>query len=142
MTPTLETDGPVRVGRDTHSLLGPMGGSTHDPPPVTDAEPARRRRGRRPQLPGGTKLEVCGPDGAWRADVLASDPAGGRKVSDEDMLATVLRLRNEEHLSLREIASRLVIRTGKKGGRHLGPATVMRMPREHDAQKATMETAH
>ncbi|MFF3690967.1 recombinase family protein [Streptomyces sp. NPDC002187] len=33
---------------------------------------------------------------------------GGTKVADEDMLATAFRLREEEHLSLREIASRLV----------------------------------
>ncbi|MGW7090157.1 hypothetical protein ACWGH2_42620 [Streptomyces sp. NPDC054871] len=51
------------------------------------------------------------------------------------MLATALRLRDEE-LSLREIASRLVIRTGKKRGQHPAPATVMRMLREHDEQKA------
>ena len=61
---------------------------------------------------------------------------GGVKVSDEDMLDTALRLRDDERLSLREIASRLVIRTGKKRGRHPAPATVMRMPREHDEQKA------
>jgi DNA invertase Pin-like site-specific DNA recombinase len=62
---------------------------------------------------------------------------GGVKVSDEDMLATALRLRDDEHLSLREIASRLVIRTGKKRGQHPSPATVMRMLREHDEQTAT-----
>lgn len=62
---------------------------------------------------------------------------GGVKVSDEDMLATALRLRDEEHLSLREIASRLVIRTGRKRGRHPAPATVMRMLREHDEQAVT-----
>lgn len=61
---------------------------------------------------------------------------GGAKVSDEDMLATALRLREEESLSLREIASRLVIRTGKKRGQHPSPATVMRMLREHDEQAA------
>ncbi|MGW1108483.1 hypothetical protein [Streptomyces sp. NPDC002540] len=54
---------------------------------------------------------------------------GGVKVSDEDMLATALRLR--------DIASRLVIRTGKKRGQHPAPATVMRMLREHDEQTAT-----
>ncbi|MCX4704386.1 recombinase family protein [Streptomyces sp. NBC_01373] len=61
---------------------------------------------------------------------------GGTKVSDEDMLATALRLRDEENLSLREIASRLVIRTGKKRGQHPSAATVMRMLREHDEQAA------
>ncbi|MFI7343814.1 recombinase family protein [Streptomyces sp. NPDC050085] len=66
---------------------------------------------------------------------------GGTKVSDEDMLATALRLRDQEHLSLREIASRLVIRTGKKRGQHPAPATVMRMLREHVAQAATAESA-
>ncbi|WP_242433828.1 recombinase family protein [Streptomyces sp. CB01580] len=61
---------------------------------------------------------------------------GGVPVSDDDMLATAVRLRDTEHLSLREIASRLVIRTGKKRGQHPSPATVMRMLREHDAQTA------
>ncbi|WP_342355519.1 hypothetical protein [Streptomyces ipomoeae] len=64
---------------------------------------------------------------------------GGVPVSDGDMLATTARLRDEEHLSLREIASRLVIRTGKKRGQHPSPATVMRMLREHDEQMAAME---
>lgn len=41
-----------------------MGGSTHDPPPVTDAEPARGRRGRRPQLRGD-------PAGAWKTALEA-----------------------------------------------------------------------
>ncbi|MEU3147678.1 hypothetical protein [Streptomyces sp. NPDC006999] len=62
---------------------------------------------------------------------------GGVPVCDDDMLATALRLRDAEHLSLREIASRLVIRTGKKRGQHPSPVTVMRMLREHDAQTAT-----
>ncbi|WP_308378084.1 recombinase family protein [Streptomyces sp. ISL-98] len=62
---------------------------------------------------------------------------GGVKVSDEDMLATARRLRDEENLSLREIAARLVIRTGKKRGQHPAPATVMRMLREHDEQTTT-----
>lgn len=57
---------------------------------------------------------------------------GDVEVSDEDMFAIALRLRDDERLSLREIASRLVIRTGKKRGRHSAPATVMRMLREHD----------
>ena len=63
---------------------------------------------------------------------------GGITVSDADMLATALRLRDQEHLSLREIAGRLVIRSGKKRGAHPSPATVMRMLREHDlAQQLT-----
>ncbi|MFE5827741.1 recombinase family protein [Streptomyces erythrochromogenes] len=64
---------------------------------------------------------------------------GGVKVSDEDMLATALRLRDEEHLSLREIAAHLVICTGRKKGQHPAPATVMRLLREHDEQMAATE---
>ncbi|MFD9331546.1 hypothetical protein [Streptomyces sp. NPDC060065] len=45
---------------------------------------------------------------------------GGVKVSDEDMLATALRLRDDERLSPREIASRLVIRTGGNGSQRGG----------------------
>jgi len=47
------------------------------------------------------------------------------------MLAAALHLRAQE-LSLRDIASRLVIATGKKKGQRPSPATVMRMLREHD----------
>jgi DNA invertase Pin-like site-specific DNA recombinase len=61
---------------------------------------------------------------------------GGVAVSDADMLATAVRLRDIEHLSLREIAGRLVIRSGKKRGAHPSPATVMRMLREHDQRQA------
>jgi len=50
------------------------------------------------------------------------------------MLAVALHPRGQE-LSLRDIAGRLVIATGKKKGQHPSPATVMRMLREHD-QKA------
>lgn len=64
---------------------------------------------------------------------------GGVKVSDDDMLATALRLRDEERLSLREIASRLVIRSGKKRGQHPSAATVLRMLREHDELTAVPE---
>ena len=42
---------------------------------------------------------------------------GGAAVTDEAMLAAALHLRGQE-LSLRDIASRLVIATGKKKGRH------------------------
>ncbi|WP_331769818.1 hypothetical protein OG948_39520 (plasmid) [Embleya sp. NBC_00888] len=49
------------------------------------------------------------------------------------MLAMALHLRKQE-LSLRDIAAKLVITTGKKKGRHPSPATVMRMLREHDEQ--------
>ncbi|MDH6122863.1 hypothetical protein [Kitasatospora sp. GAS204B] len=38
----------------------------------------------------------------------------------------------EQQMSLRDIASRLVITTGKKKGQHPSVATVMRMLREHD----------
>jgi hypothetical protein len=63
---------------------------------------------------------------------------GGVEGSDEDMLATVPRprLRDDGHLSLREIVSGLVIRTGRKRGRRPAPAAVMRMVRERDGQSA------
>ena len=51
------------------------------------------------------------------------------------MLAVALHLRGQE-LSLRGIAARLVISTGKKKGQHPSPATVMRMLRDHDAEAA------
>lgn len=66
---------------------------------------------------------------------------GGVKVSDGGMLATALRLRDEEELSLREIAARLVIRTGKKRGEHPSAATVMRTLREHDERTARASTS-
>jgi DNA invertase Pin-like site-specific DNA recombinase len=56
---------------------------------------------------------------------------GGAAVTDEAMLAVALHLRSQD-LSLRDIAGRLVIATGKKKGHHPSPATVMRMLREHD----------
>ena len=56
---------------------------------------------------------------------------GGAAVTDDAMLAVALHLRGQE-LSLRDIAARLVIATGKKKGQHPSPATVMRMLREHD----------
>lgn len=46
------------------------------------------------------------------------------------MLAS-MHLRSQE-MSLRDIAARLVIASGKKQGQHPSPATVMRMLREHD----------
>lgn len=78
----------MRVGRDTHSLLGPMGGSTHDPPPVTDAttRPAAARPP--PATPGRTKLEICGPDDAWWADVLASDQADWKTALEAQLSPT------------------------------------------------------
>jgi len=60
---------------------------------------------------------------------------GGAAVTDEAMLAVALHLRGQE-LSLRGIAARLVIATGKKKGQHPSPATVMRMLREHDEKTA------
>ncbi|MEU2801692.1 hypothetical protein [Streptomyces sp. NPDC006863] len=51
------------------------------------------------------------------------------------MLSTALHLRSQV-MSLRDIAKKLVIPTGKKRGQHPSPATVMRMPREHDEQQA------
>jgi DNA invertase Pin-like site-specific DNA recombinase len=61
---------------------------------------------------------------------------GGASVADESMLSMALHLREQE-MSLRDIAKRLVITTGKKKGQHPSPATVMRMLREYDAQTAT-----
>jgi DNA invertase Pin-like site-specific DNA recombinase len=56
---------------------------------------------------------------------------GGGAVTDDAMLSMALHLRGQE-LSLRDIASRLVISKGKKKGQHPSPATVLRMLREHD----------
>jgi DNA invertase Pin-like site-specific DNA recombinase len=56
---------------------------------------------------------------------------GGATVTDEAMPSMALHLRDQD-LSLREIASRLVITQGAKRGRHPSPATVMRMLRDHD----------
>ena len=60
---------------------------------------------------------------------------GGAAVTDEAMLAVALHLRGQE-LSLRDIAARLVIATGKKKGQHPSPATVLRMLRDHDEKAA------
>jgi DNA invertase Pin-like site-specific DNA recombinase len=60
---------------------------------------------------------------------------GGAAVTDDAMLAVALHLRGQE-LSLRDIATRLVISTGKKKGQHPSPATVMRMLRGHDEKAA------
>lgn len=56
---------------------------------------------------------------------------GGASVTDETMRSMALHLRDQE-MSLRDIASRLVITTGAKKGQHPSPATVLRMLREHD----------
>jgi DNA invertase Pin-like site-specific DNA recombinase len=60
---------------------------------------------------------------------------GGAAVTDEAMLAVALHLRGQE-MSLRDIAARLVIATGKKKGQHPSPATVLRMLRDHDQKAA------
>ena len=67
---------------------------------------------------------------------------GGATVTDAAMLALALHHR-AQGLSLRDIAARLVITTGKKRGQHPSPATVMRMLRDHDDQaaRAAGETA-
>jgi hypothetical protein len=56
---------------------------------------------------------------------------GGAAVTDDAMLAVALHLRGQE-LSVRDIAARLVIATGKKKGQHPSPATVLGMLRDHD----------
>ncbi|MEU6721324.1 recombinase family protein [Nonomuraea sp. NPDC046802] len=61
---------------------------------------------------------------------------GGAAVTDEHMLSMALHLRDQD-LSLRDIAARLVITSGKKKGRHPSAATVLRMLRDHDQQIAT-----
>ncbi|MFC9498420.1 recombinase family protein [Streptomyces sp. NPDC056982] len=66
---------------------------------------------------------------------------GGVRVTNADMLAMALYLRDHEHLSLREIAARLVITSGAKKGQHPSPATVMRMLREQDEQVAAEAVA-
>jgi Resolvase, N terminal domain len=60
---------------------------------------------------------------------------GGAAVTDDAMLSMALHLRDQQ-LSLRDIASRLVITKGKKNGQHPSPATVLRMLREHDEKTA------
>ncbi|MFI2207663.1 recombinase family protein [Streptomyces sp. NPDC020192] len=65
---------------------------------------------------------------------------GGASVTDDAMLTMALHLRGQE-MSLRDIAAKLVITTGKKKGQHPSPATVMRMLREHDDQTAQAAVA-
>jgi DNA invertase Pin-like site-specific DNA recombinase len=60
---------------------------------------------------------------------------GGAAVADDAMLRYALHLRGQE-LSLRDIASQLVIPAGKKKGQHPSAATVLRMLRDHDEQAA------
>lgn len=56
---------------------------------------------------------------------------GGAAVTDEAMLSHALHLRDQQGLSLRDIAARLVITQGTKKGQHPSPATVLRMLRDH-----------
>jgi hypothetical protein len=56
-------------------------------------------------------------------------------VPDRPVLAAAIHLRGQE-MSLRDIAGRLVIATGKRNGQHPSPATVMRMLHEHDQKAA------
>ncbi|MFH8582527.1 recombinase family protein [Streptomyces zaomyceticus] len=65
---------------------------------------------------------------------------GGASVTDDDMLAMALHLR-DQGMSLREIAGRLVITKGAKKGQHPSAPTVMRMLREHDEQVAAASMA-
>jgi DNA invertase Pin-like site-specific DNA recombinase len=65
---------------------------------------------------------------------------GGAAVTDEAMLAAALHLRGQE-LSLRDIAGRLVIVTGKKKGQHPSAATMMRMLPEHEEKTAAAVAA-
>ncbi|MGI5157307.1 recombinase family protein [Microbispora sp. CA-102843] len=62
---------------------------------------------------------------------------GGATVTDDAMLSMALHLRDQQ-LSLRDIATRLVITKGKKKGQHPSPATVLRMLREHDEKTAAI----
>lgn len=64
---------------------------------------------------------------------------GGAGVTDDHMLSMALHLRDQE-LSLRDIATRLVITKGKKKGQHPSPATVLRLLREHDEATITVST--
>lgn len=65
---------------------------------------------------------------------------GGAAVTDEAMLSHALHLRDQQHLSLRDIATRLVITKGKKKGQHPSPATVLRLLRDHDEHAAPSTT--
>lgn len=65
---------------------------------------------------------------------------GGAAVIDQAMLSHALHLRDQQHLSLRDIAANLVIAQGKKKGQHPSPATVLRMLRDHD-ERTTATTA-
>lgn len=66
---------------------------------------------------------------------------GGAAVTDNAMLSHALHLRDQQGLSLRDIAARLVITKGKKQGQHPSPATVLRMLRDHDETTAATTSA-
>lgn len=61
---------------------------------------------------------------------------GGAAVTDEAMLSHALHLRDQQNLSLRDIAARLTIAKGRKKGQNPSPATVLRMLRDHDEHTA------
>jgi DNA invertase Pin-like site-specific DNA recombinase len=65
---------------------------------------------------------------------------GGAGVTNDHMLSMALHLRGQE-LSLRDIATRLVISKGKKKGQHPSPATVLRLLREHDEATAAVSAS-
>ncbi len=58
---------------------------------------------------------------------------GGASVTDDAMLSMALHLR-DQHVSLRDIAAKLVITKGAKKGQHPSPSTILRLLREHDEQ--------
>jgi DNA invertase Pin-like site-specific DNA recombinase len=66
---------------------------------------------------------------------------GGASVTDDGMLSRALVLR-DQGLSLREMATTLVITKGKKKSQHPSPATVLRMLREHDVANPTEPAPH
>ncbi|WP_084500877.1 recombinase family protein [Nocardia xishanensis] len=65
---------------------------------------------------------------------------GGVSVVDETMLSMALHLRASDY-SLRDIAARLVITSGKKKGQRPSPATVLRLLRDYDQRAEVAENA-
>jgi DNA invertase Pin-like site-specific DNA recombinase len=110
-------------------LTGELQGS-HDPSGVVFAVPSARSGMEREYIHDRT-LE--GHESARKR----GKTIGGVGITDGDLLSMALHLRDQE-LSLRDIASRLVITMGAKKGQLPSPATVMRMLREHDEQTATV----
>lgn len=66
---------------------------------------------------------------------------GGAAVTDPAMLSHALHLRDQQGMSLRDIAANLVIAKGKKKGQHPSPATVLRLLRDHDEHIAATAAA-